>query len=315
MPHLKLHLFVRGHLHHAKYRKRRARKLKPIRPSRANELWYKAELLKITNLLDASARKHLLPALKQLAPFKGDTLPPSLRPQFEMMARDFGGIEKTAKRLADLAVRRNLEEVDKRLRNAIKASVGVDISPVFTREGAIRDAMRVATEANFDLITSIPPKYFEKLSKHLENNFVSGIRHEDFIGELYPTLRNTLDKQHEEAPPDYFEKQQLTAEEIFDRVDEIAENRAKLIARDQTAKMNSSFNRVRQTDVGIEQYEWQTAGDERVRDSHAEKDGQIFSWDSPPEDTGHPGEDIQCRCVAIPFFDLDAEEEDLAEDS
>lgn len=44
-------------------------------------------------------------------------------------------------------------------------------------------------------------------------------------------------------------------------------------------------------------YIWHTQGDGKVRDSHAENDGKTFSWDSPP-DTGHPGEDYNCRCWA-----------------
>lgn len=85
-------------------------------------------------------------------------------------------------------------------------------------------------------------------------------------------------------------------------------SRAKLIARDQTSKMNGAFNQARQTSLGIDRYVWQTSGDERVREEHQANDGQVFSWNDPPA-TGHPGEDINCRCVAVPYFDLDSEEE------
>ena len=51
-------------------------------------------------------------------------------------------------------------------------------------------------------------------------------------------------------------------------------------------------------------YEWRTRGDGRVRSSHRENDGQVFSWDNPPP-TGHPGEDYGCRCRAIPVSDDD----------
>lgn len=83
----------------------------------------------------------------------------------------------------------------------------------------------------------------------------------------------------------------------------IAENRAKLIARDQTNKFMGKLNELRQTEAGVDEYEWSTSEDERVRSSHAAHDGKIFKWSEPPADTGHPGEDIQCRCVAIPVFD------------
>lgn len=44
-------------------------------------------------------------------------------------------------------------------------------------------------------------------------------------------------------------------------------------------------------------YIWRTQRDGKVRSSHAEREGQIFSWDDPPEG-GHPGEDYGCRCTA-----------------
>ncbi|MCI5048814.1 MAG: minor capsid protein [Rickettsiales bacterium] len=47
-------------------------------------------------------------------------------------------------------------------------------------------------------------------------------------------------------------------------------------------------------------YIWRTRGDGKVRGSHAANDGKIFSWDNPPE-TGHPGEDYGCRCIAEPY--------------
>lgn len=77
-------------------------------------------------------------------------------------------------------------------------------------------------------------------------------------------------------------------------------NRAKVIARDQIQKFNSALSGARQQSIGVTGYIWRTSGDERVRESHIEKDGQRFDWNAPPSDTGHPGEDIQCRCTAEP---------------
>ncbi len=82
---------------------------------------------------------------------------------------------------------------------------------------------------------------------------------------------------------------------------EFSKARANLIARDQTLKLNGELTRVRQQNAGIEEYIWTTSHDERVRDTHAELDGQRFRWDNPPE-PGHPGEDYQCRCTAFPVI-------------
>lgn len=47
-------------------------------------------------------------------------------------------------------------------------------------------------------------------------------------------------------------------------------------------------------------YIWRTQGDDKVRESHAANDGQVFEWDNPPG-TGNPGEDYNCRCYAEPL--------------
>lgn len=91
---------------------------------------------------------------------------------------------------------------------------------------------------------------------------------------------------------------------------DVAASHAKLIARDQTQKLNAAVNQFRQRNAGVSEYEWSTSLDERVRDEHMSKEGQTFTWGSPPPDTGDPGDDVNCRCVAIPVIpDLDDEEE------
>ena len=72
--------------------------------------------------------------------------------------------------------------------------------------------------------------------------------------------------------------------------------------------MNSALSRSRLTSIGINKYKWQTAGDERVRPTHRENDGKTFTFNNPPSETGNPGDDVNCRCVAIPEFDLDDDE-------
>lgn len=73
--------------------------------------------------------------------------------------------------------------------------------------------------------------------------------------------------------------------------------RARLIARDQLGKLTGNLDRLRHTEAGLSSYEWITAGDERVRPKHEERDGEVFKWSKPPED-GHPGEPVACRCRA-----------------
>ena len=99
----------------------------------------------------------------------------------------------------------------------------------------------------------------------------------------------------------------------------VTKHKARMLARDQVATLNSQIAQAQQRDAGVTEYEWSTSHDERVRPCHAELDGKTCSWDDPPEMwyetksrgtvyTGrrcHPGEDYLCRCVAIPKFNFE----------
>lgn len=73
------------------------------------------------------------------------------------------------------------------------------------------------------------------------------------------------------------------------------------IVRDQTNKTIGQLTQLRQTQIGIQSYQWLTSQDERVRPTHLRNSGLVFDWANPSPITGHPGHDIQCRCAAIPI--------------
>lgn len=89
----------------------------------------------------------------------------------------------------------------------------------------------------------------------------------------------------------------------------VSQNKAKFLARQETSLLMSKMRETRYKDAGVEKYEWSTSGKSNVRDDHKKLDGKIFSWDNPPViDTndirrGHPGEDFNCYCVAIPIVE------------
>lgn len=280
-------------------RKKKGVRAKPVRPSRRDELWYKANLRAIVAHLKATTNLVLLPFLKAqepnyavdrasyIAPYNAkldrfrcaaipivhdSALDDMLAQQLERLAAEFGDIDSLALRLATEAAQRALANTDNVLSKSIKAVTGIDISPALTKAPDVQQALDFHTRTNIDLITSIPEQYFEKISESVTANFKAGMRYEDIADEIA-------------------------------HIGGVTDSRANLIARDQTSKMNGAFNEIRQTDLGIEGYIWQGAEDERERETHLANEGQFFRWDSPP-DTGHPGQDIQCRCVAIPYFDL-----------
>jgi len=81
---------------------------------------------------------------------------------------------------------------------------------------------------------------------------------------------------------------------------EISDSRARLIARDQTAKLTADLNRKRQEEAGVDTYIWRTSQDERVRARHARLEGTKYQYGEPTgaEDGLPPGQPIQCRCNA-----------------
>lgn len=88
--------------------------------------------------------------------------------------------------------------------------------------------------------------------------------------------------------------------------------RVELVGRDQTQKLFGQTNQIRQQNLGVQQYIWTTQDDGRVRGRKLADTGRHWqlhrtaqSWASPPVadilgNTAHPGEQINCRCVAQP---------------
>lgn len=98
---------------------------------------------------------------------------------------------------------------------------------------------------------------------------------------------------------------------------DITDNRAKFIARNEIGNLNAITTKIRQQEAGIKFYEWSTSLDERVRESHREKEGKLYYWKRTtpgevngrrinPAPTLHPGMDYNCRCVAISIIDTES---------
>lgn len=101
------------------------------------------------------------------------------------------------------------------------------------------------------------------------------------------------------------------ARRINDRVDKIGLTRAKLIARTEVVKTYNTaqvaeYQRVENV-IGEEVFvQWQTAEDERVRGSHRERNGKIYTKEEYLTLIGEPN----CRCTGLPYvISLDGEAE------
>lgn len=173
----------------------------------------------------------------------------------------------------------NQAEVATNLRN----QTSIDLAGYLRNSPNITEKVEAMTTANVQLIKSIRSQYLDKVQNAVTQALVKGTLNKDLASQI----KGYLDK------------------DLFTQVKDIGkatEKRAALIARDQSSKLNAVLTQARHEDLGIKKYMWSTVGDERVRDSHAELDGQVFSYENPPA-VGNPGHDFNCRCVAIPVFD------------
>lgn len=78
---------------------------------------------------------------------------------------------------------------------------------------------------------------------------------------------------------------------------------ADFLARQETKLIKSKIIKDRAINTGHTRYIWQTAGDQRVRDTHRILNGKIFDFNNPPiidefGNRGNPGQDYRCRCIA-----------------
>ncbi len=184
------------------------------------------------------------------------------------LSQQVGDIEKTAARISARMANSTERFNRNRFVKEINEVIGVSLKDVIKKEG-VEDTIERSITTNIDLIKTIPEQYHEKLRNVINNGINQG---DDFF-----SIRKSI-----------LELGESTAK------------RARLIARDQVAKLNAAITETRQTKMGVTHYFWRTSMDERVRDSHAAKEGDRFAWADPPADTGHPGQDIQCRCTAEP---------------
>lgn len=159
----------------------------------------------------------------------------------------------------------------RRFRRRMRRFLGVRVDVI--GDLAIEPLMERAISDNVGLIRTIPRRHHADLVKDLTK-----LADDDAFDQA--KLRNLLRKRYKSTG-----------------------YKLRRITRDQSNKLIGNLNNARQTQVGIDRYEWQTSEDERVRPSHVEKNGKIYAWDQPPPDTGHPGHDIQCRCVALAVID------------
>ena len=221
----------------------------------------------MTNRVITDTTTLIVPILRQYeAEYVNDAYAGVLANAFKDLESRFKDIDRLAQIVASSFVGDVNNSNRQRFYRAMNQAMGVNLNSVIQNEG-LGDILTASTQSNVALITKMPSDYLTKIQNRVYTGTTQGNTSRSLIADIIKISRVEL-------------------------------TRAKLIARDQTAKINSALNQQRQQNFGVEEYTWRTADDGNVRDTHMENNGVVFRWDTPPKDTGHPGNDIQCRCIA-----------------
>lgn len=270
-------------------KKRRGRQLRPPRLGRLEDR-YAARLIAFLDAITVTVDRELSPQLAGIVQEQAvDEIliaPIRLDDAADRIARIFRRISVFAEQEIPLprinqqaqrtAVEVNSSNEDYNIEN-VRAVVGVSVFPA---EPWLVTEMEHFTHENASLIQGVAEEQLRDIEQSVFRNVRAGA-----------SARNI----------------QADILEIVDR----NKGRARLIARDQINKFNGRLTQLRQKSLGITEYTWSTAQDERVRPTHQVLDGTVQEWANPPVtvrsgaragERNHPGFDIQCRCVGEPIF-------------
>ena len=155
--------------------------------------------------------------------------------------------------------------------SSVQSALGVDISP-YVRLVDVDDLLTASVRANVALIRDVNARTRAAVEEVVRDGLVN---------------RRT--------------KKYVT--DALSKAMGITKRRARLIANDQTHKLNLALTAYRNQQLGIDSYRWKHMPQEHPRPAHVARNGKVFSWSKPPYD-GHPGYAINCKCAAEPVVEL-----------
>lgn len=260
-----------------KFKRKRSNELKASEPSKSVEVKYRDELLKLINTLKSSMQERIRAFMEQ---------------------------KPTSDELM-LFVTSLIEEERKKemMKYAFLLSSGV----VFMANKINKERLSkiIGGDSDKNNVESLLPDVKEKLDEYISKNvsLITSVRSE------------LLENIEKEVRKSYLETGRVeNLATILQEKADISKNRARVIARDQTNKINSELDQERMQNLGIKLYTWQTSRDERVRSSHKIMQGLTCRFDDDSvysKDGGKtwlkrtaqmpkvkPGIEIQCRCFA-----------------
>ena len=227
------------------------------------------------------------------------------------LSRKYEGLFSIYHRIASETMKKAFKKSADAFMRQFKDYVSVDILRIIQNEG-MEKMLRASIQECTSLIKTVPQEYFTRIQEAVYANMT---------GDESWTFEGGLQK-------------------FIEDLGSVTLDRARIIARDQTMKAVSTFNKGRLENCGVTHYVWRASMDERTagnpkglysrnsnqklhyvklkdgrlmyksrgtdknkyHGNHWDRDGKIFAWDNPPPD-GHPGMGICCRCYAEPLFE------------
>lgn len=238
---------------------------------------YQQALDKLIAPMRKEYERELMRLLAELPPPNELAMDANLGSQARMLLNFLSA--KWQKRFGSAAseiVDRMMGNVDKQAKTSLNTSLkklsgGLTIKTPDLPAG-LRDSITASVAENVGLIKSVQQQYHERISGAVLRSVQSG----------------------GQGQKEIFEELQ--------KIGGIADDRAKLIARDQTSKITTQMNAERQKSVGVKKFQWlHSGGGAEPRKLHLELNGKIFSYDDLPVidartgERGLPGTLINCH--------------------
>lgn len=195
-------------------------------------------------------------------------------------------------------------------------------------------------DRRLDHDVNIRPMDAQKTINALEDGFSSVAKKLEVSPELNPESRERLADEYSENMKLYIKK--FAQKEVLSLREAVEENategyrfdklipsikkrygvsvrKAKFLARNETSIFMSKYHEQRYREGGVTHYVWSTSHDARVRpeagthgsDNHRVLDTRVFAFANPPVvdpakgRKANPGQDYNCRCIAIPVLGAD----------
>lgn len=256
----------------------------PIIPSAAIERWYRRELNGITAAMLREYREALLevgkiqmPVLRAMdeAPSVAfNTILNSLRQRWSKIFESF----------ARQTVRKFVDDTETAATSATLFSLSTAglVAPESRYNEGVQNTLQATTLFNHTLITNISQKAHENIYAAVMESLTSSDPARQGMAGITSAVKHAGIE---------------------------CKKRIRTIARDQTSKLYSAVSDERMLQNGVEEFEWEhSSAGKTQRQSHVEKDGQVFKindprlWEGPKADQGPPGWAINCRCRKRPVI-------------